>query len=117
MKGSFRSGAFTLSSHLTIPTGSAPGQRQAVILCHGFPIGPIDARRSAGTFPQLIDRIAHDLGYVGMTFNFRGTGPSGGDFSLQGWVDDLRRAIDYLIEQTGPTEVALIGTNTGGATA
>ena len=34
----------------------------AVILCHGFPIGPIDARRSAGTFPQLIDRIAIEIG-------------------------------------------------------
>jgi putative redox protein len=88
-----------------------------MILCHGFPIGPLDARRSAGTFPQLIERIAHDLGYVAMTFNFRGTGTSTGDFSLQGWVDDLRTAIDYLIEETEPTDVVLVGTNTGGSIA
>jgi putative redox protein len=88
-----------------------------VILCHGFPIGPIDARRSAGTFPQFVDRIAHDLGYVGMTFNFRGTGTSTGDFSLQGWVDDLRTAIDYVVSETSPSSVVLIGTNTGGSIA
>jgi uncharacterized protein len=117
VKGSFRSGAFVLSSHLTVPSGSFSGQRQAVILCHGFPIGPIDARRSAGTFPQLIDRIAHDLGYVGLTFNFRGTGASTGDFSLQGWVDDLRNAIDYVVAETSSASVVLVGTNTGGSIA
>jgi putative redox protein len=117
MKGSFRSGVLTLSSHLTIPGGSTAGRRPAVILCHGFPIGPIDARQSAGTFPQLIDRIAHDLGYVGMAFNFRGTGSSTGDFSLQGWVDDLRSAIDYIVAESSPSDVVLIGTNTGGSIA
>ena len=117
MKGTFRSGAFTLACHLTVPSGTTPGQRPAVILCHGFPIGPIDARRSGGTFPQLIDRIAHDLGYVGMTFNFRGTGTSGGDFSLQGWVDDLRTAIDHVVAETSPSDVVLVGTNTGGSIA
>jgi putative redox protein len=117
VKGSFRSGPFALSCHLTVPSGSVPGLRSAAILCHGFPIGPIDARRSAGTFPQLIDRIAHDLGYVGMTFNFRGTGDSTGDFSLQGWVDDLRTAIDYVVAETAPADVVLIGTNTGGSIA
>ena len=116
MNGSFTSGGKTLARHLVVPAGSSE-PRPGVILCHGFPIGPLDARRSAGTFPQLIDRISHDLGYVGMTFNFRGTGTSGGDFSLQGWVDDLRSAINYLIEQTAPTEVVLIGTNTGGSIA
>jgi pimeloyl-ACP methyl ester carboxylesterase len=116
VNGSFKSGGNTLARHLVVPGGAAEA-RPGVILCHGFPIGPLDARRSAGTFPQLIDRIAHDLGYVGMTFNFRGTGTSDGDFSLQGWVDDLRSAINYLIEQAEPTEVVLLGTNTGGSIA
>ena len=59
MKGSFRSGSLTLSAHLAVPAGS-DGQRgrPAVVLCHGFPTGPLDARRSAGTYPQLVDRIA-----------------------------------------------------------
>ena len=117
MKGTFQSGAFTLACHVVVPVVSDHEPRPAVILCHGFPIGPLDARRSGGTFPQLIDRIAHDLGYVGMTFNFRGTGTSGGDFSLQGWVDDLRNAVDYITAETNPTRVILMGTNTGGSIA
>ena len=52
-----------------------------------------------------------------MTFNFRGTGTSTGDFSLQGWVDDLRTAIDYIVVETSPSDVVLIGTNTGGSIA
>jgi putative redox protein len=116
VKGTFRSGAFTLANHLTVPGGSDE-RRPGVLLCHGFPIGPLDARRSAGTFPQLADRIAHDLGYAAMTFNFRGTGTSQGDFSLQGWVDDLRTAIDYLAAETDPTQIVLIGMNTGGSIA
>ena len=116
MNGTFTSGGYTLARHLVVPAGRDE-PRPGLILCHGFPIGPLDARRSAGTFPQLIDRIAHDLGYAAMTFNFRGTGTSEGDFSLQGWVDDLRRAIDYLVGETAPTEIVLIGTNTGGSIA
>ena len=53
-----------------------------------------------------------------MTFNFRGTGTSEGDFSLQGWVDDLRTAIDHLVARDASRrEVVLIGTNTGGSIA
>ena len=116
MKGTFRSGGFALAYHLTVPAGPEES-RPGVLICHGFPIGPLDARRSAGTFPQLADRIAHDLGYVAMTFNFRGTGTSTGDFSLQGWVDDLRTAIDVLVAETHPTQVVLVGNNTGGSIA
>ncbi len=116
MNGSFESGGNTLACHITIPVvrdEGAPG----LILCHGFPIGPLDARRSAGTFPELIDRIAHDVGYVAMTFTFRGCGASTGDFSLQGWIDDLRAAIDHLVTAHAVTDVVLVGTNTGGSIA
>ena len=116
MNGTFTSGGYQLARHLVVPAGRDE-PRPGVILCHGFPIGPLDARRSGGTFPELIDRIAHDLGYAAMTFNFRGTGTSEGDFSLQGWVDDLRTAIDYLRRECKPTEIVLLGTNTGGSIA
>ena len=74
-----------------------------LILCHGFPIGPLDARQSGGTFPELIDRVSSELGWAAMTFTFRGCGTSEGDFSLQGWVDDLRAAIDHLVSETQPS--------------
>jgi putative redox protein len=119
MDSSFLSGGFTLASHLKEPTGSAARDADvpAVILCHGFPIGPIDARRSAGTFPQLIDRIAIEIGMPAMTFTFRGCGASTGDFSLQGWIDDLRAAIDHSIATFDVSQVVLVGTNTGGSIA
>ena len=116
MNGSFVSGGLQLSRYLARPAGrheALPG----LILCHGFPIGPLDARQSAITFPELIDRIANEQGWAAMTFNFRGCGTSEGDFSLQGWVDDLRAAINHLIEQAHPTGIWLLGTNTGGSIA
>lgn len=119
MDSTFRSGAFTLASHVKEPSGSSarePGL-PGLILCHGFPIGPIDARRSAGTFPQLIDRVAIEVGIPAMTFTFRGCGTSEGDFSLQGWIDDLRAAIDHMIQTVGVERVVLVGTNTGGSIA
>lgn len=86
-------------------------------MCHGFPTGPLDARQSALTFPQLMDRVAGEMGWTGLTFTFRGCGTSEGDFSLQGWVDDLRAAIDHLEEEVSPSGIWVIGTNTGGSLA
>jgi pimeloyl-ACP methyl ester carboxylesterase len=113
----FHSGGYRLACHLQEPATGLQEGRPGLILCHGFPIGPIDARRSAGTFPQLVDRIAFEAGYVAMTFTFRGCGTSTGDFSLQGWIDDLRAAIDHLCRTTGIEQVVLVGTNTGGSLA
>jgi putative redox protein len=115
MLGRFTSGGLSLACHIAQPPAGIEGP--AVILCHGFPIGPLDARRSAGTFPELIDRMARELNCVAMTFNFRGCGDSEGDFSLQGWVDDLRQAITHLLSTTEPSGVVLVGTNTGGSIA
>jgi putative redox protein len=122
VNGSFPSGELTLACHVALPTGwqanrvgmpAPPG----LIVCHGFPVGPIDARRSAGTFPELVDRVASEMGWVAMTFTFRGCGGSEGNFSLAGWADDLRAAIDYLIGSQGPAGVWIVGTSTGGSLA
>ena len=113
MNGSFLSGGQKLARYLAKPAGRSeplPG----LILCHGFPTGPIDARHSAGTFPELIDRAANELGWAAMTFTFRGCGDSEGDFSLQSWIDDLRAAIDHLIAESEPSGIWLVGTNTVG---
>jgi putative redox protein len=114
----FHSGGYRLACYLRRPPDTdADADPPGLILCHGFPIGPIDARRSAGTFPQLIDRITYEIGVPAMTFNFRGCGSSTGDFSLQGWIDDLRAAIEHLVRETGVDRVVLVGTNTGGSIA
>ena len=116
MDATFTSGVETLACYARRP-GKIDPDTPGLILCHGFPIGPLDARRSAGTFPQLIDRVAFEVGYPAMTFNFRGCGTSTGDFSLQGWIDDLRTAIDHVIESEDVDRVVLVGTNTGGSLA
>ena len=117
MNGTFRSGPLTLHRYLAVPAGHNPSGLPGVILCHGFPIGPLDARQSGVTFPQLMDRMANELGWAALTFTFRGCGSSEGDFSMQGWVDDLRSAIDHLEEEVNPNGIWLVGTNTGGALA
>jgi putative redox protein len=116
VNGEFVSGSLRLSRYLARPVGRS-GPLPGLIMCHGFPIGPLDARQSGGTFPELMDRAASELGWAAMTFTFRGCGRSDGDFSLQGWVDDLRAAIDHLIEEAGPSGVWLVGTSTGGSIA
>lgn len=116
MNGSFSSGDLRLDRYLVQPAGRQ-GVLPGLILVHGFPAGPLDARQSAGTFPELIDRAAHELGWVGMTFTFRGCGSSEGDFSLQGWVNDLRAAIDHLVETTSVASIWLVGTDAGGSLA
>lgn len=116
VNGHFTSGGQQVARYLARPAGRSeplPG----LILCHGFPVGPIDARSSGGTFPQLIDRVANELGWAAMTFTFRGCGESEGDFSLQSWVDDLRTAMDHLIAEAEPSGIWLVGTNTGGSIA
>ena len=112
----FLSSGLTLSSYFARPNGVF-GPLPGVILCHGFPIGPLDARQSAGTFPQVIDRMANEVGCAALTFTFRGCGASEGDFSLQGWVDDLRAAIDHLVAIGNVDSVWLVGTNTGASVA
>ena len=77
-----------------MPATAAPAP--GVVLCHGFPTGPRGAITSATTFPELADRIARECGCVALTFNCRGTGASEGDFSVAGWLDDIRAAVDSL---------------------
>ena len=61
MNGTFDSGGLRLTRHLARPSGRS-GATPGLILCHGFPIGPLDARQSGITFPELIDRISSELG-------------------------------------------------------
>ena len=105
-----------LSCALSRPESTGPS-RPGLVLCHGFPAGPGGAATSAQTYPELADRLAADTGWTVLTFNFRGTGASDGDFSLGGWLDDLRAAIDHLVVVEGVSGVWLAGASTGGALA
>ena len=113
MNGTFLSGGLQLARYLVKPSGKT-GALPAMVLCHGYPSGGIDARHSAGTFPELAERVANELGWNAMTFTFRGCATSEGDFSMQGWVDDLRAAITHVVAETSPSGIWIVGNNTGG---
>jgi putative redox protein len=113
------SGGLKLRGHLARPPASAAAEagRLGLVLCHGFPSGPRGALTSAETYPQLADKLAQEAGWVVLSFNFRGTGESEGEFSLGGWLADLRAAIDHLFVVEGVAGVWLAGFSTGGALA
>ena len=109
------SAGLRLSGYLVRPAAAEGTSAPGLVLCHGFPAGPGGAATSGQTYPQLAERLAADTGWVVLTFNFRGTGTSEGDFSLAGWLNDLRAAIDYLLATDGIAGVWLAGAGTGGS--
>src|SRR5205823_11825127 len=111
----FESDGLRLASHVALPPGFArvPG----LVMCHGFPTGPRGGPSSASTYPELAERLARETGWGVLTFNFRGTGSSEGDFSLDGWLADLRHAVDALSERSDVGGVWLAGSSTGGSLA
>ena len=116
MRDVVQSNGLRLAAHLARPVGApGAGRLPGLVLSHGFPAGPRGAATAAQTYPQLADRLAAETGWVVLAFNFRGTGSSEGDFSLGGWVDDLRAAVDHLSKVDGVGGVWLAGASTGGA--
>ncbi len=108
----------TLAAYLARPAPSAAtgSGRHGLVLCHGFPADP--APRSAGRgYQQLADRLAADTGWVVLTFSFRGTSESTGNFSLGGWLADLKVAIEVLLSSGTVDAVWLCGFAAGGALA
>jgi alpha-beta hydrolase superfamily lysophospholipase len=98
---------------LRLPDG--PAKTPAVCICHGIPSGkPADPNDKG--YPDLADRFWL-AGFATLIFNFRGTGPSGGDFDMMGWVRDLQGAIDYLhsCPQVDQSRVYLMGFSGGAA--
>ena len=85
------SGDLRLAAHFALPP--TPGRSPGLVLCHGLPDDPRGATTVGTTYPELADHIARETGFVVLTFNFRGTGTSEGDFSAAGWLDDLRAAV------------------------
>lgn len=91
--------------------------RHGLVLCHGFPTAPKGAVTAGQTYPVLADRLAADAGWAVLTFQFRGAGDSEGDFSLGGWLADVRAAIEHLRTAAAVDGVWLAGFSAGGAMA
>jgi putative redox protein len=105
-----------LVGQLALPPGAERGAA-AVVLCHGFPSMPRGARASGEGYAELAEFISSETGAAVLTFTFRGCGRSAGDFSLDGWIDDLGVAIDWLTATRNVVEVGVAGFSAGGAVA
>lgn len=107
----------TLAVHVAPAVAAPGGHSSALVLCHGYPLGP-DAARSAGdSLPLLADRLAAESGRRVVAGCFRGVGPSEGDFSLDGWLEDLRTFVTYAAGLASGGGVRVAGFGTGGALA
>ena len=111
----FTSEGLRLAAHLRRPPGVA--RVPALVLCPGFPRGAGGAAMVGRTYAQLVDRIPRDTGWAAMTFTFRGTGASEGDFSIEGWIADVRAAIDAVSARHDVSGVWLAGFRLGGTLA
>jgi putative redox protein len=109
------SGELKLAAHFAVPP--PPGRALGLVLCHGLPSGPRGGAAVGNTYPELADRLAREAGWLVLTFNFRGTGTSDGDFSAGGWLDDLRAAVRILEERDDVRGVWLAGFGHGGTFA
>ncbi|MEM1538417.1 MAG: alpha/beta fold hydrolase [Candidatus Nezhaarchaeales archaeon] len=92
------------------------GRHPTVCLCHGIPVGK----------PQPDDKgyegLAEEFcnaGFSTLTFNFRGTGGSGGYFRLKDWPKDLNAALNFLAERSevDMERLAVVGFSGGGVVA
>ena len=88
------------------------------VLCHGIPSGePVPGDPG---YAALAERFVAE-GCAAVYFNFRGTGLSGGDFSLGGWTSDLAALLEEAGAARGPFRgcdpgrVGLMGFSGGGA--
>jgi pimeloyl-ACP methyl ester carboxylesterase len=114
---SITSGELTLAGYLVSPSATA-ARRPGLVLCHGFPLSPSQQAGHPGRgYIDLADRIAADTGWHVLTFSFRGTGRSEGNFSVAGWLSDLEAAAAHLGGVPGVDGVWLCGFAAGGALA
>ena len=113
----FENDGLRLSKFLSQPSHTPDSGVPAVIVCHGFPVGAIGAAQSAHSFPELAERITHELGWTAMCFNLRGCGRSDGNFSLDGWQSDVAAAVTHLRANANISQLFLAGFSTGASLA
>lgn len=117
MNGSWREIRGEAGALLVYSSGhrAAPGERPAplAVLCHDLPRVPDSSRDVGRTLPGLVDRLATESGWRVATATLRGAGQSPGDFSVGGWLDDLRVVVSSEIGRAN--QVWLVGLGLGGA--
>ncbi len=104
-----------LSAHYAKPHGT--GRFPTLILLPGFPRGTGGAAMAGNTYPQFVERIVRDAGWAALTFQFRGSGSSEGDFSMPGWIADIAAAVSALRDLESTSGIWIAGFRLGGTLA
>lgn len=111
------SGGISLTGHLARPRTAAGVALPAVVIAHGFPVGLSAGADPLASHDELADRIAGEMGWCALAYAARGCGTSEGNFSLAGWLEDLKAAAVELRRTPDVSGVWLVGFGTGGALA
>ena len=106
-----------LAAHLALPSRMHARAQPGVVIAHGFPAEIGGGANSTKSFPELADRIATELGWAALAYASRGVDDSEGDFSLEGWLRDLRGAVDHLAGSARCDGLWIVGFGTGGSLA
>ncbi len=104
-----------LEGYLARPTNASSASTPGVLLLHGFPSGAVWAEHIGADLPELASRCATEMGWIALALRFRGCGSSTGNFSLGGWVEDVRAGLAALRSEGHPDRVWVCGFGTGGS--
>jgi alpha/beta superfamily hydrolase len=111
----FSESAPSLAIALKRPTSPSLWAPPGIIVIHGFPTAVGGGANSFITYPFFAERIAEASGATVLAVSLRGMPDSEGEFSPQGWIDDVGGAIDWLANDDRVDLIRLIGFGTGGA--
>lgn len=70
--------------------------RGTLLLVHDLPLERASAANEGNELPYLADRICSQTRWHVESVRLRGVGGSEGDFSPEGWMEDLAFAVDWL---------------------
>lgn len=98
------------ASPVPMTRGASP-----LLVCHELPREAAGATDAGRAYPALADRLAQECGSRVVAGMLRGAGGSAGDFSANGWLEDVECIIDEVAGPSG--SVWLVGFGFGAAIA
>jgi pimeloyl-ACP methyl ester carboxylesterase len=99
------------------PAGSAASPGGVLVLCHELPREPDPGTDAGQGYPPLADRLSEECAGRVVVPMLRGTSGSGGDFTANGWLEDLAAVKGEEAGSDGDGHLWLIGFGFGGAVA
>lgn len=115
METSIDSSGVALAGSIAVPRGANHHPLPGLVVSHGYPQSASAAGSDHSQFPELAERIATEMGWAVLSYSFRGCGASEGNFSLGGWLADVRAAAAHLQSSRALSGLWLAGFGTGGA--